>query len=283
MKSSALSVTLTAAMSLVSTSALAGPIISYGGQTPTDGSGLTSSRISASNTMDPSSGYFVETFDRSTYQQLDSVDPGYIGINGAGTSGTTDASNLGNADGNQAGCSINAFGGPDITGSFAVQQGSTGNAAAPADNSTCFAFGPQADGRLPAVARIDYAPILAAGDSINYLGLYYGSIDTYNEILFYSGDTLLGGLTGTDILNAQDGNSGNQFQAGSNVYVNLDFAAVDAFTAFEFHTTGIAFEFDNVVVGLSSRSSTVPAPATFALMLLGMLGLPFMRRRRASN
>jgi hypothetical protein len=85
-------------------------------------------------------------------------------------------------------------------------------------------------------------------------------------------------------LAAQGGTSGNQFLPGSNVYVNLFFGETDSFTAFELKTTGVAFEFDNVVVGLSSRPpSPVPAPPAFALIALGFMGLQFMQRRRKAK
>src|SRR5690606_4565649 len=152
---------------------------------------------------------------------------------------------------------------------------STGVAATPANNTTCFGFGPQAGGALTASVKIDYSPILAPGDSINYLGLYYGSIDNYNQIDFYSGTTLLRPLTGAEILGSQGGTSGDQYQSGSNVYVNLFFNPEEAFTAFELRTTDRAFEFDNIVVGLSSRPpvTPVPAPPALGLIVLGMLGL----------
>ena len=296
MKRTSLSLLLAAAVGLTTAPAHA-LLITFGGQTPGDGSGLTSSLINSTNMMPLGSGYFVETFDVSTYTALPlspsfaSANPGYVGIGGAGTSGTTSPSLLGNAGaspGTQTGCSINAYGGPALSttgGGFAVQRNTTpSTAAAPANNTTCFGFGPQAGGSLPASVKIDYQPILAPGDSINYLGVYYGSIDTYNEILFYSGDNLLRTLTGTEILGSQGGTSGNQFQPGSNVYVNLFFSPAEAFTAFEFRTTGVAFEFDNVVVGLSSRPPvTVPTPPAIALILMGMLGLQFAQRRRRAK
>lgn len=296
MKRSILTASLAAAICLVTAPAHA-LLITFGGQTPDDGSGQTSSFISSTNQMPLGSGYFVETFDANTYTPLPVsasfllANPGYVGLGGAGTVGTTDPTLLGNAGaapGTQVGCSINAYGGPAISqtgGGFAVQKNTTpGTAATPANNTTCFGFGPQAGGTLPASVTIDYTPILAPGDSINYLGLYYGSIDVYNEILFYSGNTLLRTLTGSDVLAAQGGSSGNQFQPGSNVYVNMFFDAVDSFTSFEFRSTGVAFEFDNVVVGLSSRpDSSVPAPATFGLMLFSLLGLQLFQRRRKAK
>lgn len=293
MKHTTLSLLLAASIGMVAAPAQA-LLITFGGQTPTDGSGQTSSLIHSSNMMPLGSGYFVETFDASTYTALPlsasflAANPGYVGLGGAGTGGTTSTTYLGSGvttPGTQAGCSINAFGGPLLTttgGGFAVQKNTSSHAATPADNTTCFGYGPGPGGSLPASVKIDYSPILAAGDSVNYLGLYYGSIDDYNEILFYSGDTLIRTLTGGEILATQGGTSGNQYQPGSNVYVNLFFNPEDAFTAFELRTTNIAFEFDNVVVGLSSRPpvETLPTPPAFALIALGMLGLGLIQRRR---
>ncbi len=43
---------------------------------------------------------------------------------------------------------------------------------------------------------------IAAGSSYNYFGLYWGSIDDYNWLKFYDGDTLLGTITGLDVIAA---------------------------------------------------------------------------------
>lgn len=110
-------------------------LITFDDQTPDDGSGQTSSLIDSSNMMPLGSGYFVETFDIATYTALPvstnfiAANPGFVGLGGAGTTGTTSSAILGNGG------------------------------------------------------------VTAPGDTINYLGLYYGSIDNYNEILFYSGGT----------------------------------------------------------------------------------------------
>lgn len=271
-------------------------LIDFIGAEATDGSGLTSRLIDPSNVMPANSGFFVETFDVSTYTPLPA--PGNNGLGGANTAGTTEASllgGLGTIQQNQ-GCSINSWGGPAITaenGGFGVRKGSAGFAAAPGRGSanqdnTCFAFGPRQGGgassNTPATVKVDYSPILAPGVSIDYLGIYYGSIDTYNNIAFYSGDELLttdsgflmdGILQGQEILNALNGQSGSQSGAGSNVYVNLFFEPGEVFTAFEFRTSGVAFEFDNVVVGLDNR---VPAPATLGLLILGLGGLVLRKK-----
>ena len=35
---------------------------------------------------------------------------------------------------------------------------------------------------------------------ITYLGFYWGSVDTYNSFAFYSGETLIGSISGTELL-----------------------------------------------------------------------------------
>ena len=57
---------LGASMVLLASQANAGLIITTGGQLATDGSGLTSSFIDASNKIDPTDGYLIETFDYAT-------------------------------------------------------------------------------------------------------------------------------------------------------------------------------------------------------------------------
>jgi len=265
-------------------------VVTFGGQSATDGSGLTSAFVPANNVLNSANGYFIETFDLATTM---------AGLP-AGTTAANPESGISIQQGQD--CSINSFNSVDISatgGGFSVRKGSvSGVAAAPAGNNTCFGFGPQQGGTLPATVKIDYTSFLTglidggsvpAGTAISYLGLYYGSIDTYNNIAFYNGDTLLSGtgiledgiIDGSEILASQGGTSGNQTAPGSNVYVNLFFAPGETFTAFEFRTTGIAFELDNVVVGLTSR--TVPEPSSIALLGLGLLGFAAIRRRKSAK
>ena len=61
--------------------------------------------------------------------------------------------------------------------------------------------------------------------------------------------------------------------------MNLFFDMTDAFDAFEFRTTGIAFEVDNIVSGIAP----VPEPSTMMLLGAGILGLGLYGRRRAKK
>lgn len=237
---------------------------------PGDGSGKISPYIDD----DPSLQYFVETFDEpgSNGNIYTADNGGSITVDAGGGFNTLDPTKL------------------DVVGGFGVRQGTqNGLAATPADDTTFFAFGPGPDGSLPASVKVENSDFNAfePGLLVRYLGLYYGSIDNYNNISFYSGNSLLetdsgllsdGILEGSEILSSQDGTSGDRFGEGSNVYVNLFFENDEIFTAFEYSTTGVAFEMDNIVAGVGA--APVPEPSTLILLGGGLLGLGFYARRK---
>ena len=232
--------------------------------------------VDATNTA--LSGYAIETFDQrgsaATTVQVPKSGGGFYTVNvpaGAGFN-TLDPTN-----------EMISY-----SGGFGIQRGSTGYAAAPAGDSTFFAYAP-GQGNTSAQIGVDYTNFIQSfGVRISYLGLYYGSIDTYNNLEFYSGANKIHGsgiladgvVTGQEILTAMNGTSGNQFQPGSNVYVNLFFDANDPiFTSFRFNTSGVAFEADNMVAGFTP----VPEPGTMALLGFGMLGLAIFGKRRMNK
>ena len=114
----------------------------------------------------------------------------------------------------------------------------------------------------------------ASGDYYDYFGLYWGSMDAYNTLSFYSNDSLIETITGADVIAAGTA-LGDQTATGSNRYVNFFFS--QGFDRIDFGTTNFAFETDNHAFARVN----VPEPATLGLFGIGMLAAAFVRRRRS--
>ena len=236
--------------------------VSFSYDSATDGSGLTSQYIDPITGGLP--GYFIETFDQATNS---TGFPGSLAYNDPGF---------------DQDCAVNSVnGGPagvlvtPPSSNVGVRKGSVPRvAAAPANDTTCYAYLTN-NGSGSASFTFDYSQLLAsnADTGITYLGFYWGSVDTFNDFSFYSGGSLVSQITGSSLLSSLGGSSGNQTGAGSNVYVNIDFSLAEQFDRLVINTTGVAGEFDNIVVGLSQRPVLASSPASHALLLLGLAAI----------
>jgi hypothetical protein len=104
-----------------------------------------------------------------------------------------------------------------------------------------------------------------------YIGLLWGSVDSYNTLTLYDGSTWVGTVTGTDVTSNADGDQG----INGTFYVNI--TSTESFNTVVASSTQFAFEFDNVAFS----PSAVPEPSSFILGLVGMTGVAgFMQVRR---
>ena len=123
---------------------------------------------------------------------------------------------------------------------------------------------------------------IAYSGSKNSFGLYWGSVDTYNSLTFYSGDNLVATITGADVDPPISANGG-QTDYASNAYVLI--TGLPQFDRVFASSSSNSFEFDNVVAGgtseLPSSVAAVPEPSTWAMLLLGFAGLGYAASRRS--
>jgi hypothetical protein len=277
-------------VALSCTGANAGIIVNFGGQEATDGSGLTSSFIDASNQLDTAGGYFIETFDAATTMtDINSLIPG-----GFGSSDTSFNYNDFDTDADAAGCGVNTLSAGGISvattgGGFGVTIGNqpgvaanpgNGNTDTPSiEDNTCYGFTPETG--TSGTVTIDFSTFLTSlGGTVlvDYFGFYWGSVDNYNDFTFFdstsnTSETLLG----TTLLSLQSGSPGNQADPASNAYVNITFDGGFAFDSVMVTSTDIAGEFDNIVTGLTNRP--VPEPTSLAIFGLGLIGVALTRRK----
>lgn len=112
------------------------------------------------------------------------------------------------------------------------------------------------------------------GAAADYFGIFWGSIDSYNFISFYLGNSLVASYSGSDIV-GQFAN-GNQLSYSSNRYINFDFGS-DSYDSVKLTSNGFAFESDNhafkALVSVSEPASSL------LLLLMGLAGLFFARRQ----
>lgn len=137
------------------------------------------------------------------------------------------------------------------------------------------------NGAQPFDTSGNYLSVLAIGtlqldfaDRTSF-GFYWGSIDPSNLIQFYSNNVLVGSIDGANVdLQTSLLANGNQFDYNSNRYVVFN-ATGGTFDRLVLTSGQNSFEFTNV--------SAVPEPSTWAMMILGFMGVGFMAYRRKSS
>ena len=115
---------------------------------------------------------------------------------------------------------------------------------------------------------------LAISPALNALSFYWGSVDDFNTVSFFSGSTLIASYTGAQIPAAPaDGSQGNPL---NNRRVTFKFDGTPI-TSVAFASSTNSFELDTV-------SGAVPEPAAWALLIVGMgMTGAAMRRRRGAT
>jgi hypothetical protein len=153
----------------------------------------------------------------------------------------------------------------DIVGSVQVKSSTDGDGAFPFGNTSATYLSVLGG---PSSVTVDF------GGLMSKVGFYWGSIDTYNTVEFLKGGSVVNTISGGDVIPTLLANGG-QGSFDSNRYVTLVSNGV-AFDSVRISSSSNSFEFDNISAG-------VPEPSTWAMMILGFLGLGFAGYRRASK
>lgn len=158
------------------------------------------------------------------------------------------------------------------SGDSKAVSGSTSQYAAPdlsGNNGTHFAQGNGIDATTYLTTGTG-SLTLAFALPTNYIGLLWGSVDDYNTLKLYNGNTLVGTVTGNDVTHNPNGDQG----VNGTFYVNIN--STLAFNRVVASSTSDAFEIDDLAF---DPPAPVPEPLTLSLFGAGLAGLGMMRRK----
>lgn len=117
------------------------------------------------------------------------------------------------------------------------------------------------DGTVYLTTGVGSVTLALPGEEM-YVGLLWGSVDTYNTLYLYNGASLVGTITGSDVTSNANGDQG----MNGTYYVNINSSL--AFNTVVATSSNYAFEFDNVAY----NPTAVPEPSSFVLALVGAVG-----------
>jgi hypothetical protein len=144
-------------------------------------------------------------------------------------------------------------------GGIVVSGSSPGNYASPAGYS----------GNYMALLT-NQSEILTFSHRMDIFGLYWGSIDSYNNVQFLLNGVQVGNIISGSDLAAPIVASGDQSGGDSNAYITFSNIFFDQVVL---SSSGNSFEFTNV-------AAAAPEPATWAMMVVGFFGIGFLAYRR---
>ncbi|RJS94832.1 PEP-CTERM sorting domain-containing protein [Salinisphaera sp. Q1T1-3] len=164
------------------------------------------------------------------------------------------------------------------TGNYAIRTGRVANAySAPRLDDA----GPNETPFLSAPATIfadSTASTYTLGQTANYFGLLWGSIDPFNVISFLDNGRIVARYTGGSLTESSR-SSDHPLAIGDSAYVN--FFDLPAYDSIRLTSPETAFETDNHAYGTVNTASDVPEPGALGLFAFALVGLGALVRRRA--
>jgi hypothetical protein len=156
-----------------------------------------------------------------------------------------------------------------------VQDSVGGEYASPSGNTSKYlTISPAGDN----VAGGTGSVTLNFAQAVDYFGLYWGSVDTYNFGDIYSGGTLLQTFSGADVPGAQA--NGSWTSDADNVFVNFLAAPGETFDKVVLRSNGRAFESDNHTYRIAATS--VPEPGSMlGLLAVGAMSVGSLMKRKS--